>query len=77
MSKAVKIKIYKMMVKPVAVYDCKTCAMTERGMKRLGTRERKILRRSYGPVVEQGMWSIRTNQELRGLYKNIDIVADN
>ena len=76
MSKAVKIKIYEMMVKPVAVYDCKTWAMTEMGMKSLGTRERKILRRLYGPVAEQGMWIIRTDQELRELYKHMDIVAD-
>jgi hypothetical protein len=27
-------------------------------------------------VVEQGMWRIRTNQELRELYKNLDIVAE-
>ena len=75
MSKAVKIEIHKMMVKPVAVYDSKTWAVTEMGMKRLGTWERKILR-LYGPVVEQGMWSIRTNEELRELYRHIDIVAD-
>jgi hypothetical protein len=23
----------------------------------------------YGPVVEQGMWGIRSNQELRELYR--------
>jgi hypothetical protein len=33
-------------------------------MKKLNTWERKILRRIYGPVVEQGIWRIRTNQEL-------------
>ena len=76
MSKAVKIELYKMMVKPVAAYDSKTWAVTEMGMKRLGTWERKILRRLYGPVVEQGMWSIRTNEELRELYKHIDTVED-
>jgi hypothetical protein len=27
----------------------------------------------YGPVVEQGIWRIRTNQKL---YKDLDIVAD-
>jgi len=37
-------------------------------MKRLGTWERKILRRTYGSLVEQGIWTIRTNQELRKLY---------
>ena len=45
-------------------------------LKRLGIWERKILRRVHGPVVEQGMWKIRTNQELRELYENLDTVAD-
>ena len=27
-------------------------------------------------MVEQGIWRIRTNQELRELYKDLDIVAD-
>jgi hypothetical protein len=30
----------------------------------------------YGPVVEQGIWRVRTNQELRELCKDLDIVAD-
>ena len=27
-------------------------------------------------MVEQGIWRIRTNQELRELYRNLDIVAN-
>jgi hypothetical protein len=42
----------------------------------MGKLERKILRSVYGPVVEQGMWRIRTNRELRELYKDLDTVAD-
>jgi hypothetical protein len=49
--------------------------MTEMDKKRLGTCERKILRRTYEPVGEQGIWRISTNQELRELYKDLDIVA--
>jgi len=37
MSKAVKIKIHKTMVKPVAVYGSETWAMTEMEMNRLST----------------------------------------
>ena len=36
----------------------------------------KILR-ICGPVVEQGMWRIRTNQELRELCQDLDIITDN
>jgi hypothetical protein len=50
--------------------------MTGVDLKGLSTWERKMLRRVHGPVVEQGMWKIRTNQELRELYKDLDIVAD-
>jgi hypothetical protein len=38
----------------------------------VGAWERKI----YGPVVEQGMWRIKTDQELRELYIYLHIVAD-
>jgi hypothetical protein len=37
MSKAVKIKKYKMIVKPAAVFGSETQAMTDMDMKRLGT----------------------------------------
>jgi hypothetical protein len=36
-------------------------------MKRMGTWERTVLRRINRVVVEQGIWSIRTKQELREL----------
>jgi len=35
-----------------------------------------MLTRIYGLVVEQGIWIVRSNQELRELYKDLDIVAD-
>ena len=41
------------MVKPVAVCGSETWVMSEMDMKRLDTWEGKILRRIYGPVVEQ------------------------
>jgi hypothetical protein len=44
-------------------------------VKRLNTWERKRLKRVYGPVAEQGMWITRTNQELREVHIDVDIVA--
>jgi len=67
MSKAVKIKICKTMVKPAAVFGSETWAVRVMDMKRLGAWERKVLRRIYGPVEEQGMWRIRNDQELKAL----------
>jgi hypothetical protein len=66
MSKAVKIKICKTMLKPVAVFGSETWVVTEMEMKRLGSRKRKISR-IYGPVLQQRMWRIRTDQELKAL----------
>jgi len=50
-------------------------ALAEMDMNRLGTWNRKILRRLIGPTVEQGIWRRRTDQEFRELYKDIDIIA--
>jgi hypothetical protein len=38
--------------------------------------ETKILRRMRGSVAEQGIWRIRTNQELRELCNDLDIIVD-
>jgi hypothetical protein len=46
------------------------------GYEKAGCWERKVLRCICGPVVEQGVWSNRTNQELRDLYNDLDIVTD-
>ena len=59
-----------MVVKPVAVFGSKTWVMAEMGMKRPNTWERKILRRVYGTVVEQGTRKMRTNQDLCELYRD-------
>jgi len=75
-SKAAEIEMYKMKVKPGVVFGSETWAVTEMDRKRLGTWERNILSRIHGPVVEQGIWRIRTEQELREIYKDLDIVAD-
>jgi len=58
------------------VCGSKTWSKIEMDMKQMGTWEWKILRRIYGSMVEQGMWRLRTNEELRELYKDLYIVAD-
>ena len=57
------------MVKPAVVFRSETWAVPEMDMKKLGTGEREILRRIYGQVVEREKCRIRTEQELRELYK--------
>jgi hypothetical protein len=36
--------------------------------------ERKIIRRIYGPVMENNVWRIRYNEELNTLLKGEDIL---
>jgi len=62
-------------VKPVVVFGNEAGAMNEMHINRLSTWERRIIRTTGEPVAEQGIWAIRTNQELRELYKDINIVA--
>jgi hypothetical protein len=52
---------------------CETRSMSE---KLSNTWERRILWKVYGPVIKQGVWRTRTNQELRELYESPDLVAD-
>jgi hypothetical protein len=37
----------------------------------LGTWERKVLRKIYGPVYDNEIWRIRTNKELMALYQEL------
>ena len=49
--------------------------MTSRIEKMLMTKERKILRKIYGPTKENGQWRIKINAELITKYKSQDIVT--
>jgi hypothetical protein len=35
----------------------------------------EYLKGIYGPVVEKGIWIVRTNREFEEMYKDLDIVA--
>jgi hypothetical protein len=42
--------------------------------KECGEELMKMLRMRFGPVVEQGMWIIRTYQELQEMYRDFGTV---
>lgn len=73
--KEMKIRIYKTMIRTVLCYACETWIMNAKAETALGVFERKILRRIYGPVNDNGQWRIRYNHELMDLYKETDIVT--
>jgi hypothetical protein len=40
-----------------------------------GTWERKVLRKIFGPVNERNVWRIKSNQERRCMYQDLDLVT--
>lgn len=67
---------YKTLIKPVLTYGSETWVLTEHDKSRLAVFERKILRKVYGPVKENGEWRLRYNREIYELYNSPDIVTD-
>jgi hypothetical protein len=64
------------MLNPIAMYGCKACFMIGKENVVFNMQERKVLRKVYGPVTEQGVWRIRTIQELNELYKIVALLRD-
>jgi hypothetical protein len=70
-----KVTVYKTIIRPIVMYGCETWTLTEKHEKTLNTWERKILRKIFGPINDQGAWRKRYNHELYNLYKGPDTVA--
>jgi len=62
---ASKLQIYKSIIRPAVTYGCEKWAMTVTGQNRLLVFERRLLRKIYGPTLDNdGTWRIKTNDEL-------------
>ncbi|XP_025423531.1 uncharacterized protein LOC112692922 [Sipha flava] len=71
-----KITLYKVIVKPVALYACSTWATTKSDEGKLAVFERKILRKIFGlKRNNDGRYEVRGNRELDDLYKEPTIVG--
>ena len=66
--------LYKTLIRPVLTYGAETWVLSKQDEHRLSIFKRKMLRRIYGPVMDRGIWLIRTNQELYQLCGEDDIV---
>jgi hypothetical protein len=74
-SKNLKIKIYKTVISPVALYGCETWSLTFREEHRLRVFENRVLRKIFGPKSEEdGSWRKLHNDELHSLYSSLNIV---
>jgi hypothetical protein len=70
-----KIRIYKTMILPMALYGCETWSLTLRDEHRLGVFENRVLRRIFGPRRDEvtGEWRKLHNEELHHLYSSPSI----
>jgi hypothetical protein len=71
LSKNTKIKIYRSIILPVALYGCETWSPTLRKERRL-----RVFRRIFGPKRDEvtGVWRKLHNEELHDLYSSPTIV---
>lgn len=73
-SRKTKIALYKTLILPILMYGSESWAMDSSEEAILGSFERKILRKIFGPVCLGGEWRIRYNHELYQLYDDVDLV---
>ena len=65
--------LYKTLIIPVLKYGAESWTMTKADESTLGRFERKVLRVIYGPVCIEGEWRKIWNDELYGLYSDVDL----
>ena len=65
----------KTIIRPVVLYGPEGRCLTANDEKNLRIWERKVLRKISGPICAAGYWRSRTNEEVRQLYGELDIVT--
>jgi hypothetical protein len=70
------MRIYKTIILPVILYGCETWSLTQRKEHRLRVFENKVLRRIFGPKMDEvtERWRKLHNEELRDLYSSPSII---
>jgi sorting nexin-29 len=75
LSRGTKVKLYKTLIRVIALYGSETWNSTQADEEALGVFERRILRTIYGPIREGMEYRSRHNEELYQLYQDADIVT--
>jgi hypothetical protein len=73
-SKRAKLKLYYTVIRPIVTYSCETRILKETIINKLSVFERRILRKIFDPKNENGIWRIKTNQELDDIIKHKNII---
>jgi hypothetical protein len=78
LSKALKIKMYMTLLRPIVLYDSETWALRKTEESRLMIFERKVLRKMFGPIYDRqtNEWRKLHNVELQGLFHRPNIVSE-
>jgi hypothetical protein len=76
LSKNLKIKIYKIIILPIFLYECGTWSLTLRKERRLRVFENMVLRRIFRPRRDEvtGEWRRLHNEDLNDMYSSPNIV---
>jgi hypothetical protein len=72
----VKVKIYKTVILSIVLYGCETWSLILREAQRLRVLENRVLRRIFGPKMEElmGEWRKLYIQELHNLHSSPNII---
>ncbi len=65
-----KIKIYKTALRSVVTFGLETCTLTTKNEQEPEVFERKVLRRIYGSVIDNGQWRKLYNHEIKQIYQS-------
>lgn len=68
--------IYRTIIRPVVMYCQEVWTLSKNDEDALEMWERKILSKLGGPVKENSVWWMYTNQELMNLYRETDNLSD-
>jgi len=74
MYKQSKLKLYRIVIRPIVTHASETWVLKEAIIQKLLVFERKILRRIFGPTKENQIWRVKTNEELDKLIKHKNII---
>jgi len=76
LSKTTKLRIYKTIIRPVVLYGSEAWCLTANDEKNLHIWEMKVLRKIFGSIYVAGYWRSRTDEDVRQLYGELDIVTE-
>jgi hypothetical protein len=75
-SRTTKIRMYKTIIRPVVLYGSEAWCLTANDEKNLRILERKVLRKIVCSICVAGNWTRRTNEEVKQLYGELEIVIE-